>query len=176
MAQGGPPAELGLMPKKKAAPAPAPAAKAPPAELGIAPPAPAKAEKPIPAELGIAPPKEAEPAAEEAKPAADAGAKAPAEWNGPGNTMGNGIYSKYIDGGNADHGWPLDGFAPGLYAPNGLPYPNERAKDSGKVFNEFTGLLENPDGTSSFADGAVVDAPNTWVMTSDDVSSQLEEL
>lgn len=35
--------------------------------------------------------------------------------------------------------------------------------------NEFTGLLENPDGTTSFPDGTMVDAPNTWVMTSDNV-------
>jgi hypothetical protein len=39
--------------------------------------------------------------------------------------------------------------------------------------NEFTGLLENPDGTTSFPDGTMVDAPNTWVMT--DANVQIPE-
>jgi hypothetical protein len=70
--------------------------------------------------------------------------------------------------------WPIDNFPPGLYAPDGIPYPNIRAKVLGPL-NPFSGLLNNPDGTVSFPDGTIVDAPNTWVMLGDDVSNDFTE-
>ena len=65
--------------------------------------------------------------------------------------------------------WPIDNFPPGIYAPDGVTYPNRMAKVLGKL-NEFSGLLDNPDGSKSFPDGTIIDAPNTWVMLGDDVS------
>jgi hypothetical protein len=131
-----------------------------PAELGlIKPAAPAAA----PAELGAPAPK---PAESSAKTAADSGV--PAELGfGPGGPGGDGSGN-----GNAKHSmdsnWPLDRFPDGLYAPEGVPYPLKKATKLGP-FNKWTGLHDNPDGTKSFPDGTIVDAPNTWLMTDDDV-------
>jgi hypothetical protein len=121
-----------------------PAAKAP-----AAPPAAAKTAKPVPAELGGIPAE------------LGGGAKVPAELGGAGNGgAGN--------GGSGKSDWPIDNFPNGLYAPDGVPYPLVKAKELGEL-NPFTGLLDNPDGTTSFPDGTIVDAPNTWVMLSDNV-------
>ena len=140
----GMPAELGLMKPAAKAPAAAPAPKGVPAELGVAPPAAAKTAKPVPAELGGIPAE------------LGGGAKVPAELGGAGN------------GGSGKSDWPIDNFPNGLYAPDGVPYPLVKAKELGEL-NPFTGLLDNPDGTTSFPDGTIVDAPNTWVMLSDNV-------
>jgi hypothetical protein len=70
--------------------------------------------------------------------------------------------------------WPLDNFGPGVYAPDGVAYPLEKASPLGPM-NPFTGLLENPDGTKSFPDGTMVDAPNTWIMTESDISIPEDE-
>jgi hypothetical protein len=187
----GPPAELGL-----GAPA-----KGPPAELGLGAPkpaavekeAPAKAEneedakpkapKAIPAELGFLPKK---------APAADAGDKGD---GGAGDKdaadKGDGGAGDKIDGGAGDKAaktdigdgvskgsmskdWPLDNFPSGVYAPNGFAYPLQKVSPLGKM-NEFTGLLENPDGTTSFPDGTMVDAPNTWLMTEENVQIPIDE-
>jgi len=167
------PGELGLVgpppAAKEAKPAAAPKAAAEPAakpaEEAAAKPAeePAAEGKPVPGELGIAP---------------EGGAKkgVPAELGGaaPGKAKeeakkDDGASKDAGDDDSKDSGWPLDKFPPGLYAPNGVPYPLKVAKELGPL-NEFTGLLDNPDGTHSFPDGTIVDAPNTWVMTDDNVS------
>lgn len=174
-----PPGELGLikMAKKKAALAEeAKPAKKMPGELGlVAPPEPAgkeapadaekqggakpEGEKPIPAELGLIPKK-----AEGGK--GDAG-------DGDAN-KGNGDAEKAKEAAPKKSTWPIDNFGPGVYAPDGVPYPLQKVSPLGK-FNEFTGLLDNPDGTTSFPDGTMVDAPNTWLMTEDNVDIPIDE-
>jgi hypothetical protein len=135
----GMPAELGAPPAAAAAPA---ELGAPPAELGAP-----------PAELGAPPAELGAPPAELGAPPAAAPAPKPA-------------VSK--PAGFGDNNWPLDRFADGLYAPEGVPYPLRKATELGPM-NKFTGLLDNPDGTKSFPDGTMVDAPNTWLMTEDNV-------
>lgn len=147
--------------------------------MGFVPPpaakeAPAKADnegdakpKPIPAELGLIP----------KAPAADAGDKGAADKGdgGAGDKGDGGAKGDKGDGvskGSLSKDWPIDNFPSGIYAPDGVPYPLQKVSPLGKM-NEFTGLLENPDGTTSFPDGTMVDAPNTWVMT--DANVQIPE-
>jgi hypothetical protein len=145
--------------------------------LGLVPPppaakeAPAKADnegdakpKPIPAELGFLPKAPAADAGDKGdKGAADKGDKGAADKGDGGAGVSKGSLSK---------DWPIDNFPSGIYAPEGVPYPLQKVSPLGKM-NEFTGLLENPDGTTSFPDGTMVDAPNTWVMT--DANVQIPE-
>jgi hypothetical protein len=118
----------------------------------------AAAGKPIPAELGFIPKKGG---------AGKGGAGKGGAGKGKGGKS-NVSADNDRDAEPKKSDWPIDNFPPGLYAPNGLPYPNVRAAVIGP-FNEFSGLHENPDGTRSFPDGAIVDAPNTWLMTDDNV-------
>ena len=77
----------------------------------------------------------------------------------------------YVSKQSQDMTWPPNRFEDGLYAPNGVPYPLKKASDLGEL-NPFTGLHDNPDGTASFTDGTIVEAPNTWVMLDDSVVVQ----